>query len=198
MSNANYFNLKLNSEYMLNYNRYKKYIITKIRFFISLFFKKFISILKYYLKKLIVYSFKIIKKIIPYKIRIKVKSKIMSYPRIENSIKKIFYWLKKIDSPNKNFFLKNILPFLIKSLFIPLLKLIIRNQKCSTIISKQLENLLQIQKKTSQLFIHDTYVNQKKLINFSTYWEQNIELSPEALEVYKKLKTTFDYYEINY
>ncbi|TLY48044.1 MAG: hypothetical protein E6K54_03570 [Gammaproteobacteria bacterium] len=202
MINVNYFHINLNSEDMINLNHHKKYLIKKFRFFSLKFIKKLSIILKYSLRLLLVYIFKIVRKVfpcqfiiklIPKQLKITIKAKLIFYPKISKLIKFIFNWLKDIKTPDKNVYLEYILPLLIKNFCLPFLKLILTKKNWRLIILQQLKDTPHLQIRFKQLVNDNT--NPPSPNTFYSENNKNVELSLASLEIYKKLKKTIEYYE---
>ena len=158
-------------------------IIKKIKHLII----ELLSIVKYF-AKLVLYSLiSLLKKYTPLKIKIKLRYKLLFYPKIKNLTKHFYLWMQTTPNDKKIIFIDYILILLIRLFFLKILKIIINNKNWQLITLQQLKKLPQLRKKVKLLLNLKIITDnpQKNIFHYNI--DENSDLSPTALCIYNDL-----------
>lgn len=174
-SNQNTFHMLFSKQIKL-LTIYIKFHLTKI---LNLFIKNCIcsvKVLLFYILK-IIFKLRIITRFIPYQIKMTIRAKIILYPKLTLILKKINNWVNLGNVSNKSFFVNYFLKNFFKIILIKFLYFFLNKELFRKIIIDKLKKDYNIVK------------NLHKKNDFSTTQTINIlDLSPEALEIYKNFQ----------
>lgn len=173
--------------------------IQKSRYFLKNFIKITGKKICYVMKLLLFYLFKLTKKIIPPRIKIIIKVKFLSYPILYNFLKYIFSWVNEIEYSKKPFNLEYFLILLIRKNILPLLKSMVNETAWESIVLEQLKKNPHLLIHIKKSFIKEVNSSAPSYIPTSPLLTADAtELSPDADEVYRKLKTMIACYQNHY
>lgn len=198
--NQIFYTFELNSEHMTQINYL--YEIKKItRYYLLKFFILFKIKIMFLLTESLRYSlkvikftipYKLIKKLIPYSIKIRTKVLFLNYPGFTRIVKYILFLLKADKEKKTNYFIL-FFKFFIKTLFIPILKILLNNLEVRTIIYNELRKIPIFQVSLNKR-IEDKDTNDfdnYKIINKEFLMHGDFDLSLDTDEVYSNMKSTF-------
>jgi hypothetical protein len=205
MNRTNYFPLELDSENMIRIN-YIREFKKNIRFYSIRTIKLMRIKIKFLLKKFFIFlykltkialPYKLIKKYIPYSIKIYARCKLANYPTLINFIKKIISILKndqEIEQKHLLIFFKRLAKKIILGIFL----LIIRNIKLRTLLYKGLKRILDTEIDSNSIL--ENYLKGLKNIenrNNYIFLKEKLYLSSNSEEIYQKMKFYFINNELN-
>lgn len=187
---------------------FKKLFNKKIKYSLVTFIKESIIISKYILKLLLVYTIKMVKKIIPYtfikknipyRIKLKIKSQLLYYPKLTNFLRAIHFWIKNIETPKETFYSEYLLPLFIHKVGLPILELMLNNEPWKKITLDKSKKTPHLHIKFKQLLKDEKcIITQPNSIAALSYVEENAELTCTAQEIYRDLKMAITRHQINY
>lgn len=182
MNYASYSSINQNTFYMLFSKQIKLltiYIKFHLKKILNLFIKNCIGsvrVILFYILK-IIFKLRIITRFIPYQIKMTIRAKIILYPKLTLILKKINNWVNLGNVTNKSFFENYFLKNFFKRILIRFLYFFLNKELFRKIIIDKLKEDYNIVK------------NLHKKNDFSTTQTTNIlDLSPEALEIYKNFQ----------
>ncbi|MDQ8039573.1 MAG: hypothetical protein REH83_04115 [Rickettsiella sp.] len=187
MSITNYF--KKNKKIK---NIKKNFLYKNFIFYIYISIKDAVSLLltvkKYFLKKFLSQLIYFTKKYTPIGLKIKIKYKILLYPKTIQLLKAVRAWLNNFSNPKKIIFIDYLLISLIRWIFLPILNSILTKKKWKSLTLQQLKRSPQFKikvKKNSNLNVnHNNIYIEISFINI----EKNNALTNTTEQIYKDLK----------
>lgn len=203
--NQIYHAIDYQTENMLGIH-YNDLIRRKVKFYSNKFYKILKKILKLIvvstikiLKHLLFYAY--IKKIIPNRLKIKVKviikANLLLFPKLTHIVKLLYFWLNKTPYSEKKF-LHFLLSFFIKRFCLPLLHQMITNLNWRVIVLEQLKSSPQLRNKFKKIISEDENRESYQAPLANLLKENEIIISTAAQEIFKEFKLTLEFYENSY
>lgn len=192
---------------MLN-AKLKSFFTKKIKYFLINFAKQSIIISKYILNLLLVYAIKIakkiilytfIKKIIPYRLKLKIKSRLLYYPKLRRFLRLIHIWIKNIERPKETIYSAYILPLFIKKIGLPILSRMLNKELWKKIMLDKLKKTPHLHLKFKRLLLDEKYlIAQHNHMTACIDAKQNADLNHATDEIYNDLKMAITRHQTHY
>lgn len=182
MNYVNYSSISQSPFHMLFSKQIKLlliYIKFHLKIILNLIKKNFIysiRVILFYIIK-IVYRLRFITRFIPYQIKINIRARIILYPKLTLILKKINNWININNVKNKSLFLTDFFYRFIKIILIQFLYFFLKRKTFREIIIDKLSENYNVIKKFEN-------ITEKKIFS-TTQVFNSLDLSPEALEIYK-------------
>ncbi len=137
---------------------------------------------------LLKYIFRLLKNIIPLKIKFLMRYKLIRYPRLIKFILSLRYWIERNQYSEKLRFIDYFILVFIRLLFIPLLKIIINKKKWESLFVKEVNKFPAIERAFSYLQSNTNKSDYKSHIAETNNFTDSPELSSNFRRIYNYLK----------